>query len=338
MNFGGHFLTPLIGLIKSHMRILITGIAGFVGSYLAEELLRREDQVFGICLACESRENIQKIEKDLHLSECDITNFDQLSRLVRRIKPDQIYHLAALSSVGESFLHPLATIENNIRGTLNFLETARELNRPIKILVAGSSDMYGIVKPKEIPITEERSLLPVSPYGVSKAAGDLLAYQYFKSYGVFAIRARAFNHTGPRQRPGFVIPDFASQIARMEKGLSSPVLRVGNLSTKRDISDVRDVVRAYVSLMAKGKPGEAYNICSHRAYGVEELLNILLGLSKKKIRVKVEEKRDRPAEIPILLGSSSKIRKATGWKPEIPIGKTLEDTLNFWRAKSMTNS
>ncbi|MGB8657448.1 MAG: GDP-mannose 4,6-dehydratase [Candidatus Zixiibacteriota bacterium] len=319
------------------MRILITGIAGFAGSYLAEEILKRGDEVFGICLACESLENIQKIRKNLRISRGDVTNFEQIFRLVKRINPDQIYHLAALSSVGESFSHPKETIENNIRGTLYFLEIIRKLEKPIKILVAGSSDMYGIVKPKEIPITEERSLLPVSPYGVSKAAGDLLAYQYFKSYGVCAIRARAFNHTGPRQRPGFVIPDFASQIARMERGLSSPVLRVGNLSTKRDISDVRDVVRAYVSLMARGKPGEAYNICSHRAYGVEEMLNILLGLSKKKIRVKVEEKRDRPAEIPILLGSSSKIRKATGWKPEIPIEKTLEDTLNFWRAKSITS-
>jgi GDP-4-dehydro-6-deoxy-D-mannose reductase len=315
------------------MKVLITGIAGFVGSHLAELLLKNGDEVFGICLACESLENIEKIRKNLQLFNCDITDFEQLSRLVKRISPDQIYHLAALSSVAESFSHPKDYIESNVRGTLHLLEIVRTLKNHAKILVVGSSDMYGIVKPKEVPITEERTLLPVSPYGVSKATGDLLAYQYFKSYGVHAIRARAFNHTGPRQRTGFVIPDFASQIAKIEKGLSPPVLKVGNLSTKRDISDVRDVVRAYIALMNRGKPGEAYNICSQKAYNIRGLLNIQLSLSKKKIRVEVDEKRNRPAEIPILLGSNSKIRKNTGWRPKIPIEKTLEDTLNFWRER-----
>lgn len=319
--------------LKQHMKVLIAGIAGFVGSYLAEEVVKNGDEVFGICLAGESLENIKKIRKDVHLSYCDLTNFAQLSRLMRRISPDQIYHLAALSSVGESFSKPLDTIGNNIRGTLYLLEVIRKLKKETKILVVGSSDMYGIVKPKEIPITEERILLPVSPYGASKATGDLLAYQYFKSYGVYAIRARAFNHTGPRQRTGFVIPDFASQIAKIEKGLLPPVLKVGNLSTKRDISDVRDVVRAYASLMEKGEAGEAYNVCSQKAHSIKGLLNILLSLSKKKIKVVVDEKRNRPAEIPILLGSNLKIRKATGWKPQIPIEKTLEDTLNFWRER-----
>jgi GDP-4-dehydro-6-deoxy-D-mannose reductase len=314
-------------------RVLITGIAGFAGSYLAEEILRKGDEVFGICLACESLENIEKIKKNLTIFHGDITDFDQLLKTVRKIKPDQIYHLAALSSVGESFSQPLNMIENNFRGTLHLLEIIRLLDRPIKILVVGSSDMYGIVKPKETPIKEDRPLLPVSPYGVSKAAGDLLAYQYFKSYGVYAIRARSFNHTGPRQRTGFVIPDFASQIAKIEKGLLPPVLKAGNLSSQRDLSDVRDVTGAYVSLMKKGKAGEAYNICSQKAYSIEHLLNILRSLSKKRIGVKVDEKRNRPTEIPLLLGNNSKIRKTTGWKPEIPIEKTLEDTLDFWRRK-----
>ncbi len=316
-----------------NMKILITGIAGFVGSHLAELLLKRENKVFGICLPGESLENIQKIRKNLYLSSCDITQFDQLSRLVKRINPDQIYHLAALSSVGKSFSHPLDTIETNIRGTLYLLEIVRSLNKKIKILVVGSSDMYGKVLPKEVPITEEKLLLPISPYGVSKAACDLLAHQYFASYGVFAIRARSFNHTGPRQHTGFVIPDFASQIAKIETGQMSPVLKVGNLSTKRDISDVRDVVRAYVSLMRKGKAGEVYNICSQEAYSIRNVLKILLSLSKKKIKVEVDEKKNRPAEIPILVGNNSKIRKTTGWKPKIPLEKTLEDTLNFWRSR-----
>ncbi len=315
------------------MKVLITGIAGFVGSHLAELLLKRSDELFGICLPGESLENVYKIRPNLHLSDCDITQFDQLSRLVKRINPDQVYHLAALSSVGDSFLSPLETIGNNIRGTLYLLEVVRKLKRSIKVLVVASSDIYGKVLPKAMPITEATPLLPVSPYGVSKAACDLLAYQYFKSYGVYVIRARAFNHTGPRQRPGFVVPDFASQIARIEAGLLPPILRVGNLSSRRDISDVRDVVRAYASLMRKGKAGEAYNICSQRAYSIKNLLNTLRSLSKRKIKVEVDEEKNRPAEIPILLGDNSKIRKTTGWRPRIPLEKTLKDTLDFWRAK-----
>ncbi len=315
------------------MRVLITGIAGFAGSYLAEEVLKKGDEVFGICLACESLGNIEKIKKQTRIFTGDVTDLDQLSRLVKKINPDQIYHLAALSSVGESFSRPVEMIENNIRGTLYLLEVIRRLKKPTRILVAGSSDMYGIVKPKETPIKEDRSLFPVSPYGVSKAAGDLLAYQYFKSYGVNVIRARSFNHTGPRQRTGFVIPDLASQIAKIEKGLIPPVLKVGNLSSKRDLSDVRDVIRAYSVLMAKGNAGEAYNICSQKAYSIEHILNILLSMSKKKIKVETGDKINRPAEIPILLGSNAKIQKATGWKPKIPIEKTLKDTLDYWREK-----
>jgi GDP-4-dehydro-6-deoxy-D-mannose reductase len=315
------------------MKVLITGIAGFVGSYLAERLLRTGNEIFGIYLPGESLENVQKIRRSLHLSDCDITQFDRLSRLVKRINPDQIYHLAALSSVGKSFSHPLDTIGTNIRGTLYLLEITRSLKKQIKILVVGSSDMYGKVSPKEIPITEEKLLLPISPYGVSKATCDLLAYQYFASYGVHVIRARAFNHTGPRQRTGFVIPDFASQIAKIEAEQMPPILKVGNLSTKRDISDVRDVVRAYVSLMRKGKTGEAYNICSQEAYSIRNVLKILLSMSKKKIKVEVDKVKNRPAEIPILMGNNSKIKKVTGWKPKIPIEKTLGDTLNFWRRR-----
>jgi GDP-4-dehydro-6-deoxy-D-mannose reductase len=315
------------------MRVLITGIAGFAGSFLAEEILKKGEEVFGICLACESLKNVERIRKNLAIFHGDITDFDWLLKTVKKIKPDRIYHLAALSSVGESFSQPLPMIENNVRGTLHLLEVIRKLNRPIRILVVGSSDMYGVVKPKETPIKEDRPLLPVSPYGVSKAAGDLLAYQYFKSYGVYAVRARSFNHTGPRQRTGFVIPDFASQIAKIEKGLIPPVLKTGNLSSRRDLSDVRDVVKAYVSLMEKGKAGEAYNICSQKTYSIERLLDVLCSFTKKRIRVEKDRKRNRPAEIPILLGSNVKIRKTTGWKPRIPIEKTLEDTLDYWRRK-----
>jgi GDP-4-dehydro-6-deoxy-D-mannose reductase len=315
------------------MRILITGIAGFAGSHLAELLLKRENQVYGTLLPGENLKNIQKIKQRLHLSDCDVTRLDQFSRLIKRVKPDQVYHLAALTSVGWSFSHPSETIDTNIRGTLNLLEIVRNLKKPVRILVVGSSDIYGKVLPQEVPISEERPLLPISPYGVSKAACDLLAYQYFKSYGIQVVRARSFNHTGPRQNTGFVIPDFASQIARIEQRKQPPVLKVGNLSAKRDISDVRDVVKAYLALMAKGEAGEAYNICTQKAYKIEHLLRMLLVLSKQRIKVEKDKEKNRPAEIPILLGNNKKIKKATGWKPKISIQKTLEDTLSFWRRK-----
>ncbi len=315
------------------MKILITGIAGFAGSHLAELLAGRGNEVFGTCLACESRDNLRDIIRRVHLSNCDITDFSRFARLVKRIGPDQIYHLAALTSVGWSFSHPLETINTNLWGTLNLLEIARSQKKRIKILVVGSSDVYGKVRPRDVPISEERPLRPVSPYGASKAACDLLAYQYFESYGVQVIRARAFNHTGPRQNTGFVVPDFASQIARIEAGRLSPVLKVGDLSARRDISDVRDVVRAYAALMARGKPGEAYNICSGKAYKIDHLLRMLLSLCRERIRVQSDKGKNRPAEIPLLLGNNLRLKRATGWKPKIPLEKTLKDTLNFWRQR-----
>jgi len=316
------------------MRVLITGIAGFAGSHLAELLLKRGDEVFGTCLVNESLENIREIKSNLNLRDCDITQLDQFTRVVEEINPDQIYHLAAFSSVGESFSRPSETFDVNIRGTLYLLEILRKLKKTIRVLVVGSSDVYGKVSPQQIPITEDIPLLPISPYGMSKAVCDLLAYRYFESYGVDVIRARAFNHTGPRQRTGFVVPDFASQIAQIEAGTSNSPMRVGDLSAQRDLTDVRDVVRAYLSLMLKGKAGESYNICSQQAYTMEDMLNTLLKLSKKEIAVQMDTRRCRLAEIPVLMGDNSKIRTTTGWEPEIPLEKTLENTLDYWREKA----
>jgi GDP-4-dehydro-6-deoxy-D-mannose reductase len=313
------------------MKVLITGIAGFVGSHLAEFLIQKRQEIHGTCLACENLENIKSFKRKIKLHECDVTDFDSLAKLINRIKPDRIYHLAAFSSVGESFAKPLDAVEINVRGTLYLLEILRNIKKKIKLLVVGSADIYGKVKRKDLPIKETHNLNPVSPYGASKACADLLAYQYFQSYGVFVIRARSFNHTGPRQRQGFVVPDFASQVAKIDLGSSKPLMKVGELNAKRDLSDVRDVIRAYYLLLEKGRPGEAYNVCSGRAHKIESLLNTLLRFSSKKIKVKKKSKR-RPNEIPVLLGDHSKI-KAMGWKPRIAVDKTLKDTLNFWREK-----
>jgi GDP-4-dehydro-6-deoxy-D-mannose reductase len=313
------------------MKVLITGIAGFVGSHLAELLVKKGDEVLGTRLPGESLENIQKIGPSLKLHDCDITQLNQLTRVIQDTNPDQIYHLAAFSSVRESFSRPLETFDINIRGTLYLLEILRKLDKSAKLLVVGSSDVYGKVSPEQTPIAEHNSLLPISPYGMSKAVCDLLAYRYFESYGVQVIRARAFNHTGPRQGTGFVVPDFASQIAQIEAGTSDRPVKVGNLSSKRDITDVRDVVRAYASLMAQGQAGEAYNICSQQAYIMQDVLDALRRLSSREIALEVDTELYRPVEIPVLMGDNSKIRKATGWEPEIPLERTLKDTLDYWR-------
>ena len=312
------------------MRVLITGVAGFVGSHLAEILIQKKQKIYGTCLACEPLDNIAHIKKKINLTECDITDFDSLSKLIKRIKPDQIYHLAGFSSVGESFARPLTVVEINVRGTLYLLEILRNMKKKIKLLVVSSADIYGKVKKSDLPIKETHNLNPVSPYGSSKACADLLAYQYFHSYGVFAVRARSFNHTGPRQSLGFVVPDFASQVAKIDLGNSKPKMKVGDLSAKRDLSDVRDVVRAYYLLLKKGKPGEAYNICSGRAYKIDTLLNTLLRYSSRRITVEKKGK-GRPSEIPVLLGDNAKMEKELGWKPRISIHKTLKDTLDYWK-------
>ena len=301
-----------------------------MGSHLAEFLIQKKQKIYGTCLACEPLDNIAHVKKKIKIAECDITDFNSLRKLINRIKPDRIYHLAGFSSVGESFAKPLDVVEVNVRGTLYMLEILRKVKKRIKLLVVSSSDVYGKVKTMDLPIKETHPLKPVSPYGSSKACADLLAFQYYQSYGIPVIRTRSFNHTGPRQRLGFVVPDFASQIAKIDQGVSKAIMKVGNLSAKRDISDVRDVVRAYYLLMEKGRPGEAYNVCSGKAYRIETLLSTLLRFSTKDIKIRKKDKT-RPAEIPILLGDNSKMEKELGWKPRISIHKTLKDTLDYWK-------
>ncbi len=312
------------------MKSLITGIPGFVGSHLSELLLEKNVEVFGTYLKGESLENLASVKKNIVLFECNITDFDSLSKLVKKISPDQIYHLAAFSSVGKSFENPLKTFEINVRGTLYLLEILRSIKKKVKILIVSSADIYGKVKRNQLPIKETHSLSPISPYGASKACADLLAYQYFQSYGVLAVRSRSFNHTGPRQRKGFVVPDFASQIAKIDLGLSEPKIKVGNLDAKRDISDVRDVVWAYYLLLQKGKPGDAYNVCSGKAFKIQYLLDYFMKLSRRKIKVLEVKKTKRPVDIPILLGDNEKIKKELKWNPKISIEQTLEDTFKFW--------
>jgi GDP-4-dehydro-6-deoxy-D-mannose reductase len=248
-------------------------------------------------------------------------------------KPDEIYHLAAIAHVPTSYRDPRLTFEVNLYGSLNLFEVVKLISRDIKVLYVGSASEYGDVREEKIPINEDVLLRPVDPYSVSKASTDLLAYQYFKSFDMHIVRVRPFNHIGPRQSPDYVVSSFAKQIAEIEKSLKEPVITVGNLEAKRDFTDVRDMVRAYWLALQKGEPGEVYNICSGKAVSIQEVLDKLLKLSDKEIKIEQDVERLRPADIPLSLGDSTKFRKKTGWKPGIPFEKTLRDTLDYWSGK-----
>ncbi len=315
------------------MNVLITGISGFVGSHLAELLLDKGFDVHGSIRWRSKRDNIVHLEGKIKLHECDIKDASSVRKTIFECKPRYIYHLAAQSFVHTSWAAPGETLMTNIQGQLNVLETMRDADWDCRCLVIGSSEEYGKVKEDEIPITEDNPLRPMSPYGVSKVAQDLLAYQYHESFGTDLVRTRAFNHTGPRRGEVFVTSNFAKQIAEIESGKREPVILVGNLEAQRDFSDVRDVVKAYVLALEKGESGEVYNICSGNAIHIQELLDRLLELSDVKVDVKQDPSRMRPSDVMVLQGSAEKFRKATGWKPEIPFEKTLRDLLEFWRER-----
>jgi GDP-4-dehydro-6-deoxy-D-mannose reductase len=254
-------------------------------------------------------------------------------RIISEVPPDKIFHLAAQSFVPTSWHAPAETLTTNIIGELNIFESVRRAGINPRIQIAGSSEEYGLVYENELPIKEANPLRPLSPYGVSKVGQDLLAYQYYMSYKLNVVRTRGFNHTGPRRGAVFVCSDFARQIARIEKGLQPPLIRVGNLEARRDFTDVRDMVRAYWLSLEKCRPGEVYNICSGRSYKISKVLDMLLGMAEKKIEVKADEKKFRPSDVSVLLGDSSRFRKETGWEPEISFEKTLKDILNYWRER-----
>jgi len=313
---------------------LITGITGFAGSHLAELLLREGHDVFGIVRWRSRSEHLEHLNGHLHLIEADLLDLKSLQDVMINLRPDYIFHLAAQSFVPASWTAPAVTLETNAVGSCNLFEAVRTAQIDPLIQIACSSEEYGLVHENELPIKETNPLRPLSPYAVSKVAMDYLGYQYFKSYGLKIVRTRGFNHEGPRRGEVFVTSTFAKQIALIEKGKQKPVILVGDLSTKRDFTDVRDMVRGYYLAAQKGEPGEVYNIASGKAWVIKDVLDYLLSLSKvKNIKVKRDPKRLRPSDVPILLGDSSKFRQATGWQPQIPFKKTLRDTLNYWRRR-----
>ncbi len=320
------------------MKILITGISGFVGSYLAEYCLSMPGaEVYGTILSHHLGDEMKRIEgvKDkIKIFECNLTNRIAVERVLQEVKPDKIFHLAAQSFVRVSWDGPEDTIFNNIMSELNIFESCRNLGINPIIQIAGSSEEYGLVSEDEVPIKETNPLRPLSPYAVSKIGQEMLGYQYYKSYGLKVVLTRAFNHEGPGRGEQFVTSTFAKQIAQIEKGKQEPIVKVGNLQAQRDYTDVRDMIRAYWLATEKCEYGKPYNICSGKTWVIEKVLEFLLSLSTvKNIKVEKDPERMRPSDVQILKGDYSEFNKATGWNPEIPFEKTLEDTLNYWRER-----
>lgn len=307
------------------MRSLIIGGAGFAGGYLIRELKAAGQEVHATCLANEN------INGDCFVHTLDILDEKAIKPLLDEVRPDVVYHLAAQSSVALSWKRPQLTANINVIGTINVLEAVRSQEKKIRLLLIGSGEEYGFIRPDACPLTEDEPLNPGNIYAATKACQGMLGEIYARAYKMDIIMVRAFNHSGPEQLPVFVISDFCRQIAMIEKGEAPAVISVGNLTAKRDFTDVRDIVRAYRLLGDKGISGSVYNIGRGKAVEIQYILDTALGLSKTAIEVRQDPSKMRASDIPIIEPDISHILADTGWKSEISIEKTIEDTLNYWR-------
>jgi GDP-4-dehydro-6-deoxy-D-mannose reductase len=300
----------------SATKALVTGSTGFVGRHLVAHLTAMGDQVSGI---------------DRAIDGLDITDAAAVSAAIAEISPNVIYHLAGWADVGGSWKAPVESFRANAEGTLNVLSAATEAGVE-RVVAVSSADVYGIVDPAELPLTEDSPLRPASPYAASKVAADYLGLQAWLGRGLPVLRVRAFNHLGPGQTDKFVAPALASRVARAELE-GGEVLKVGDLSARRDFTDVRDVVRAYRLLAEKGEPGQVYNVCSGVDLAVQDLADQLVAQARVPLRLEVDPDLLRPVELPVLRGSHQRLTDATGWEPEIPISQTLTDLLEDWRTR-----
>ncbi len=320
------------------MRALITGITGFVGSHLAEFILETHPdvEVGGLLRWRSPKDNISAILDKITLHYGHMVDLPSIRVVLADWRPDIIFHLAAQSYVDFSFLAPIETLETNVLGTCNLLDSVKQLKLsdgydPV-IHICSSSEVYGQVREDEVPIKEDNPLRPASPYAVSKVGEDMLGFQYWTSWKVRTIRSRMFTHTGPRRGEVFVVSNFAKQVAAIESGRQAPVVKVGNLDSVRTFSDVRDAVRAYWLLVKKCPAGEVYNIGGAETMTIGQMLDKLLALSTaKNIKVEVDPARLRPSDVTLQIPCVDKFYKATGWKPQIKFEKTLQDTLDYWR-------
>ncbi len=296
------------------MKALVTGARGFVGRHLVALLEDHGDEVVGV----------DRVDGP------DLLDGEGWRELVAGVDPDAVYHLGGWSDVGASWDHPRAAFDVNAVGTLNVVQACRD--HRARVLVVSSADVYGKVTLTELPLTEDAPLRPITPYAASKAAADFLALQAWLGYGVEVLRVRAFNHLGPGQTNRFVAPALAERIARNELDGTEEV-PVGNLTPRRDFTDVRDVVRAYRLLVEHGEPGEAYNVCRGEDLAISELAERLVSQASRPMRLEADPALQRLVETPVLRGDATRLHKVTGWTPEIPLDQTLADILDEWRGR-----
>ncbi len=318
------------------MRCFVTGIGGFAGLHLADALLAAGHDVTGTVTSTESRAPLAELAARHprfapdRLVALDVTDRAAVERAVASAAPEHVFHLAAVAFSPDAQRDPARAFAVNVLGTVNVLDAVRAVAASARVVIAGSSEAYGASGEHALPVVETTPLRPVNVYGVTKAAADMAAYERWWSTEAAVIRARAFNHTGPGQRPDFVCSDFARQIARMEAGLAAPVLRVGNLRAARDFSDVRDVVRGYALLAEKGVPGEAYNLCSGALTTIADVVAMLCAESTVAVTCTEERHRVRRHEVPALVGNAARA-VALGWAASVPLRQTLRDLLHYWR-------
>jgi len=299
-------------------RLLITGGSGFVGSFIQRNFANPENS-YGLEL--------------IPPSAMELRDPNGLAKLCAETQPDFVIHLAAQSFVPQSFANPHETFEINFLGTLNLLQALKQNDFKGQLLFVGSGDMYGLVSPESLPVSESFPLKPRNPYAVSKVAAEALCYQWSQTEGMKIVMARPFNHIGPGQSERFVVSDFARQVAEIKLGRRKAEISVGDIDVTRDFTDVRDVVRAYLMLLSQGKSGEAYNVCSGKEKSIREILEQLMVLAGVRASIKQDSARFRPAEQRRIYGSCDKLLGASGWQPEIPLEQSLADNLNYWEWK-----
>lgn len=308
-------------------KVLIIGAAGFVGKYLIRFYNQKSDyEIYATKLPHETIE-----ETGAEIFDLDIMRRDDIITLLYSIRPDYIFHLAAQSSVSVAWKNPGLTVDINIKGVLNVLDAVRELYYKPRILLIGSGEEYGHVKECEIPIKEDNRIRPGNIYAATKACQNMIGSIYTNAYDMKVLMVRAFNHIGPEQSSIFVVSDFCRQVAEIEKGIRPAVMYVGNLSAKRDFTDVRDVVCAYAMLVEKGIPGETYNVGSGRSYEIKEILYKIIALCDISIEIRTDPNKIRPVDVPIIEADIKKLADITGWKKSITLEQTIKETLNYWR-------
>jgi GDP-4-dehydro-6-deoxy-D-mannose reductase len=318
------------------MRLLITGIEGFVGGHLAELVLQQKGvELFGTSLDGGLSPSLSRHRSAIDVRRLDITDAHAVDTLIRDIRPDRIVHLAAMTYVPESMKNPVQTFQTNLLGGIHVLEAVRELHQSsghsAHLLFVSTGEVYGSVDAGDMPITEDCSLQPQNPYASSKAAADLIAQQYQRSFGLRITVARPFNHVGAGQAPSFVCSNFARQFAEIAAGRREPVLHVGNLESSRDFTDVHDVVRAYWELFDRRSADTVFNVCSGKSHSISEVLALLMEISTLKVSLEQQTERMRSYDVTVVVGDCRRLKLATGWKPERPLRQSLTDLYAFWR-------